>query len=370
MAIPFMGLYVTQSLHRSSKDAGLMMLFFGVGSILGASAGGKLTDVFGFRPVQILSSIIGGTFFIFFPFLTNFNLLCAFALLISFFYDAFRPANFTAIAAYAAPGKETRSYSLNRLATNTGWAFGISIGGLVAAYRYELLFVVDGLVSIAVGLAILFLLPKIKGYRKAAKLKSAGLTIQKPWRDLLFIRLLITITLFATCFFLMFRVVPVFLKQEWQLNEALIGIVLGINGVVVALFEMVMISKIENKKSPGYYVVWGTIILSCAFACFLIRSDLPVWIAAMSVVCFSFGEMLSIPFINTLVIKRSNEFNRGQYAAGYTVAWSCAQLIGPIGGFYLAENFDYTTLWVVTCILLLICAFSFSRILKRFEAEK
>ncbi len=124
MAVPFMGLYVTQSLHRPASDAGIIISLFGVGSILGATAGGKLTDMFGFRPVQIFSSLIGGLFFLIFSQVSHFTTLCVLAVLISFFYDAFRPANFTAIAAYAAEGKETRSYSLNRLATNVGWAVG------------------------------------------------------------------------------------------------------------------------------------------------------------------------------------------------------------------------------------------------------
>ena len=118
MAVPFMGLYVTQALHRPASDAGIMISLFGLGSILGATAGGKLTDVFGFRPVQILSSLLGGILFLFFSQVEHFNALCGLAFVISFFSEAFRPANFTAIAAYAAPGKETRSYSLNRLATN------------------------------------------------------------------------------------------------------------------------------------------------------------------------------------------------------------------------------------------------------------
>ena len=61
-----MGLYVTQALHRPAADAGIIISLFGVGSILGATAGGKLTDMFGFRPVQILSSLIGGGLFLFF----------------------------------------------------------------------------------------------------------------------------------------------------------------------------------------------------------------------------------------------------------------------------------------------------------------
>jgi len=359
MAVPFMGLYVTQSLNRPVSDAGIIISLFGVGAILGAAAGGKLTDMFGFRPVQIFAAAIGGLFFLAFSMVKDFHMLCVLAVLISFFYDAFRPANFTAIAAYAAPGKETRSYSLNRLATNVGWAVGISLGGIIASFNYRLLFIVDGLVSVIVAVAILIFLPAVKGFRKAIAAKMEGVIVRKPWRDPWFVKFTLLTTVFATCFFLMFRVVPVFFKQVWHLDEALIGMVLGVNGVIIALFEMVMISKIENKRSPVFYIVIGVLIVGVAFAVLMLPKFLPIVVALLSVICFTFGEMFSIPFINTFVIKRSNEFNRGQYAAGYTVSWSIAQVVAPTLGFYIAEKFSYNILYTCITLMLVLCAYGY-----------
>ncbi|PYF68860.1 MFS transporter [Pedobacter nutrimenti] len=362
MAVPFMSLYVTQYLHRPTSDAGLIITIFGIGSILGATAGGKFTDVFGFRAVQIFSTMAGGAFFIFFSTIKHFETLCFLTLVISFFSDAFRPANFTAIASYAKPGKETRSYSLNRLATNLGWAVGSSIGGIIASYNYQLLFIVDGTVSILCGIAILAFLPAVKGYRKAVKEKTKGLVVAKPWEDRLFVRFILLTTLFFTFFFLMFRVVPLFFKEVWHMDESVIGMILGLNGIIIALFEMVMISKIENKRSLVHYIVAGVLLVGASFALFLIPKSLPVILALVAMVFFTFGEMLSLPFINTFVISRSNEFNRGQYAAGYTLSSSFAQVIGPTTGFYVAEKMGYNVLWAGMVALLLLCAFGFSRL--------
>jgi predicted MFS family arabinose efflux permease len=367
MAVPFMGLYITQSLNRPESDAGIVISLFGVGAIAGVAAGGKLTDMFGFRPVQILSSIIGGVLFLFFSQIDNFTMLCIMSVLISFFYDAFRPANFTAIAAYAAPGKETRSYSLNRLATNIGFSFGITIGGLIASINYKLLFIVDGVVSILVGIAILLLLPVIKGFRKAAIEKAKDIVVRKPWQDSVFIKFVLLTTVFATCFFLMFRVVPVFYKQQWHIDEAVIGLILGVNGAMIALLEMILVSKIENKRSPKFYIVTGVLIVSVSFAFLMIPKSLPIILALLSIIGFTFGEMFSMPFINTFVIKRSNEFNRGQYAAGFSIAWSIAQ-ITPVAGFYFAEKLGYNSLWITSAVMLLFCAYGYSKL--NFEQEK
>lgn len=360
MAVPFMGLYVTQALHRPAADAGIIISLFGVGSILGATVGGKLTDMFGFRPVQILSSLIGGVLFLFFSQVEHFNTLCLLAFVISFFSEAFRPANFAAIAAYALPGKETRSYSLNRLATNIGWAVGVSMGGIIASFNYKLLFIVDGVVGVLVAMAILVFLPAIKGFRKAVKEKIKHQVIRKPWQDGLFIKFMLLTSIFATCFFLMFRVVPVFFKEIWYLNEATIGLILGLNGVLIAVFEMVMISNIENKKSAIFYIITGVLIVAFSFGVLMLPKFLPLVLALLSVILFTIGEMLALPFINTFVIGRSNEFNRGQYAAGYTLSWSVAQVIGPTTGFYLADKLNYDALWAIIVVMLLLCAYGYS----------
>lgn len=361
MAVPFMGLYVTQALHRPESDAGIIISLFGAGSIAGAAAGGKFTDMFGYRPVQILASLIGGLFFLLFAMVEDFTWLCVLAVVISFFSEAFRPANYAAIASYATEGTETRSYSLNRLANNIGWAFGISMGGIIASFNYKLLFIVDGSVSVLVAIVIFFLLPAKTMVRKTAAEQKA-MNVRKPWQDLPYIKFLVLCAMFTTCFFLMFRVVPVFYKEVWHLDESLIGIILGLNGIVIALMEMVMISKIENKKSPIFYIVMGVIIVCFSFAVLMLPKFIPVVLAVISILLFTFGEMFSLPFFNTFVVKRSNEYNRGIYAAGYTLSWSVAQVIGPTSGFYIAEKFGYNTLWIGVTVLLLLCAYFFSRL--------
>ncbi|MBB5634193.1 putative MFS family arabinose efflux permease [Pedobacter cryoconitis] len=360
MAVPFMSLYMTQYLHRPPSDAGLIITLFGIGSIMGATAGGKLTDVIGFRAVQIISSIIGGVFFVLYSTITHFHALCVMTVVISFFSEAFRPANFAAIATYAKEGTLTRSYSLNRLATNMGFAVGSAVGGIVASFSYPMLFVVDGSVSALSGLAILLLLPAtVRGARKAVAEKIKGMQVRKPWEDILFIKFLLLTTMLTTCFYLMFRVVPLFYKEVWHINEMEIGLILGMNGLIIALFEMVMISRIENKRSPIHYIVKGVLFIGSAYVMLLLPGITPVMVALLSVLLFTIGEMFALPFINTFVMSRTNEFNRGQYAAGYTLSWSVSQVIGPSAGFYLAEKYGYNWLWIMLILLLVVCASGF-----------
>ena len=90
----------------------------------------------------------------------------------------------------------------------------------------------------------------------------------------------------------------------------------------------------------------------------------PIVLGTLCIVFFTFGEMFALPFINTFVMSRANEFNRGQYAGGYMLCWSIAQVVGPIAGFFIAERYGYNTLWIVITILLLISAYMY-RLMKQ-----
>jgi MFS family permease len=46
-------------------------------------------------------------------------------------------------------------------------------------------------------------------------------------------------------------------------------------------------------------------------------------------------------------IERSDESNRGQYIAMYTMCYSFAQISSPTIGSQVVENFGFTTLWYV-----------------------
>src|ERR1700750_2240718 len=65
MVIPFMTIYLTRpSMGYSIGQAGVVMGIFGAGAICGGFIGGRLTDRFGFYPIQLITLAGGRLFFI------------------------------------------------------------------------------------------------------------------------------------------------------------------------------------------------------------------------------------------------------------------------------------------------------------------
>lgn len=141
MVLPFMTIYCTQALHFSLTQAGFVMGLFGLGAIAGAYIGGRITDKFGFYPQQVAALLLGGVMFIITGYLHTYISLCIGTFILSVCNESFRPANATAVAFYNSnPDSITRSFSLNRLAINLGWAVGGALGGFIASVNYNLLF--------------------------------------------------------------------------------------------------------------------------------------------------------------------------------------------------------------------------------------
>jgi predicted MFS family arabinose efflux permease len=322
-------------------------------------AGGYLTDKWGFRPVQMFSLVLSGIFFVLFGMVSDFTVLCFLIVALSFFVEAFKPANITAIAAYSKRENLTRSYALNRLAMNIGFGFGTSVGGILAAINYHLLFWVDGVVYVLAGLLILVMLPKRKVNREIIEVSQTQSGTQSPWRDAFFVRFLIMVSLYMICFSLLFRFVPVYWKEQMHIGESTIGILLGMNGLVIALFEMVLIQNLRDRRPDFYYIIAGTVFSGFAFIMLLIPAVAPIVLAAATVLLFTTGEMLALPYISTFVMSRSAEENRGKYSAAYSVSQSGAQIFGPAAGGLIAAEWGYNALWFVLVLISFACAIGF-----------
>ncbi|CAG5017415.1 Na(+), Li(+), K(+)/H(+) antiporter [Dyadobacter sp. CECT 9275] len=362
MAVPFMSMYITQNMHRSISDAGLIITLFGVGSVLGAMAGGYFTDIVGFRPVQIISLVISGLLFVLFGEIDDFGEICLLTVVLSFFVEAFKPANHTAIASYATNENLTRSYSLNRLATNLGFGFGTSVGGILAAINYHLLFWVDGVVYILAGLLIWILLPSSG---KIIQKKPEDLSGPSPWQDPFFVRFIILVTAYMLSFLVLFRLVPVYWKEHLHINESVIGLLIGVNGIIIGLFEMVLIQNLEGRKNGSWYIGLGIIFTGASYVMLMNTGFMPVIIAAATVILFTVGEMLTIPYMATIVMSRASEHNRGKYSAAYAMSGAVAQIIGPALGGFIAEKAGYDVLWCSLVGLCAVCALGFRFIFRK-----
>jgi len=346
MVVPFLGLYLTdKSMGYSIGQSGVVMGLFGLGAVIGAYISGKLTDKIGFYPIQLFTLIVGGLLFFALGQMKTYPLICLFTFLLSFVNEAFRPANSTAIAFYSKEENRTRSYALNRLAINIGWAVGSAMAGFVAAYSYELLFWIDGITNIVAAILMWIVLhPKQERKSSSTKMQTGRETDRSVNRDKIYLWFILFTFIFAACFFQMFTNLPIYFRNDLHFPEQTIGMLNALNGIIIAAVEMILVFKLEGRRSSTFYITRG--VMLCGFA-YLILSIFQgnLLLATIMIITITFGEILAMPFMNTFWISRSNSFNRGQYAAYYTIAWASAQSLGPLIASQVVEASSFNVLW-------------------------
>lgn len=344
MVLPFLALFVRESRGMPASAVGAVMLAWGLGSIAGATLGGKLCGRMAPLTVQRAALGLSGCTFLLIP-LTPAHVvpMAVAAFVASMSADMFRPAIMVSVADAAPEAVRTRSMALIRLAANLGFATGPTIGGVLASFDYIWIFVGDALTSWA---ACWFLwrwvrFPETAGPHGpeapgAAARRAAHHDL--PFLGLLALMMVLTLALFQT-----FSTLPLFLRQDYGLPERTIGMLLGMNGLIIALFEMVLLRRIEHLPQLRVMSL-GTFVLCAGLALFPFGRG--VAYAAVAMAVCTLGEMLSLPLSTSLVALRAPAGARGAYMGLYSAAFSVAFIVAPVVGIFVLENFGGRTLWL------------------------
>ena len=217
------------------------------------------------------------------------------------------------------------------------------LGGVLAKINYALLFWVDGLTCIVASfLLFYFLAPEKSGEKKRnAPVKDKT---NSAYRDLPFLKGMFYLFLIAVCFFQLFSIIPAYYKSELQLNEAVIGGILAMNGLLIAAFEMILVYKLDGRKDALTYLMAGAVLIALSFL--ILGGGKTIMVAVVSMIVVTFGEMFLFPFLNNFWVKRSNESNRGEYASLYMMSWAGATVLAPTLATQIAARAGFTTLWL------------------------
>ncbi|MEC3876002.1 MFS transporter [Chryseobacterium salviniae] len=361
MVLPFLGVYMTNHLHFSLENTGIVLSFFGIGSVIGSWLGGFITDKIGEYKVQSFSLLLSVPLFCLIPVFKTEVGVAAIILIQSIVSDAFRPANSVAITKYAKPENITRAFSLNRMAVNLGFSIGPALGGILSAISYEFLFFANALTALSAGiLYIVFFKKRNKLARlKAQKVKEV-IEIKRdssPYRDGKFLLYCFFCMLFSICFFQLFSTLTIFYKDTAHLSQQNIGYILGYSGFVVVLLEMGLVQVAEKYFSLAVTMFLGTFICGISYAMLGFNHSIITLVISMSLLCI--GEIWALPFIATITALRSGKNNKGAYMGLNGISFSIAFIVTPYLGTLIAEKLGFTTLWIGTGILATAIAIAF-----------
>ncbi|WP_256004377.1 MFS transporter [Pedobacter deserti] len=370
MVVPFLGLYMVNHLHFNLRDTGIVLSCFGLGAVTGNFFGGWLTDKAGHFRVQLISLCLTVPMFIVLPQLETVLSLALGIFTLSLFSETFRPANSVAVAYYSRPENVVRSFSLNRMAMNLGFSIGPALGGFLAAISYSFLFYGNAIAAFSSALLFFVYFRNLKGSasskkREAEEAKGDLMPDRSPYRDVPYLLFSLLCCVFAVCFLQLLNTLPLYYREVYSLSEKEIGIILAFSGVVVFSLEMLMVHIAERRFSARTVIVAGTVLCALSFLILNLVQGVPVLYFSMFVLCIA--EILAMPFMATVTLKRSSIKKRGAYMALNALSFSLGHIGSPLIGTGIAAAYGFEVLWWGTSITLLIAAPGFFFVMRQME---
>ncbi len=360
MVLPFLGVYMTDHLKFSLENTGIVLSFYGIGSVLGSWLGGFLTDKFGEYYIQSWSLFLSAPIFIIMPFFSSVEMMALLIFLQSAISDTFRPANSVAITKYARPENLTKAFSLNRMAINLGFSIGPALGGILSGISYNFLFIVNGIGAVTAGIIyVIFFRRRNKIFREKKKLeptKTIEKTVTKsPYKDYPFLLYSFLCAVFAVCFFQFFNTIPLFYKDVAKLDQSTIGFILGYSGFIIVLLEMPLVSLAERVLKIPQILSIGIIMSGVSYLLLLFGSNIPLLLLSMSIL--SIAEIWVLPFMSTVTALRAEKGNKGAYMGLNGIAFSFSFIFTPFLGTYVVSHFGFDSLWIGSFAILMVTAF-------------
>ncbi|MGB8705414.1 MAG: MFS transporter, partial [Gillisia sp.] len=219
---------------------------------------------------------------------------------------------------------------------------------------------VDGLTCFLAGLLLIRLLNPKKAKENPKDLNLNPISVIKDRPYMLFI---LTMIIFGFIFVQYFSTIPLYYADANGLSESEIGLILGMNGLIIFLLEMPLIKYLESRNwSLITQVTLGTFLAGISFLAINIASGTGILLTGM--IILTFGEMIAFPFSNTFALHRAGRGKQGSYMALYSIAFSVSHIFGHNAGMHLINTFGYTFTWnimmflgAIACGLLLLLNF-------------
>jgi predicted MFS family arabinose efflux permease len=340
MVFFYMTLYLTQHFGFSTTRAGQVISAFGLGALLGAYLGGKLTDSLGAYNVQKLSLLLNGIGYLLLGQLTSYGSILITMFFVGVVSESLHPANATAMSQVCPPSLRTKGFALNRLAINLGVTIGPVVGGYLAMTDYSLLFWIDGLTCLlAVGLFSIF----FKTSRPDAADQAESSPVKRSaFKDFYFMKIMGLVFFMGIIFVQLFNTFPLYLRTVYGFLENRIGMMIAINTVIIVIFEMLLMDALRNQ-SLKRVIGLGAMLLGVGFA--LMPLGRGFLFGAFTVVIWTVGEMLALPSLTTLIANHSEDAERGKYMGIYSFAFALSLMVGPTVGAKIYASLGPEVLW-------------------------
>jgi len=348
LILPFLPFFVT-SLNASPIYVGIILSSFSFLQFFSAPIIGKLSDKFGRKPMLLLSQSATAISFLI---LANAN--SVFMILLSRIVDGLIGSNMTLVNAYITDivkGKERlKIFGYSGIVFSLGMFVGPAIGGFLAQISYSIpSYIAFALSALTIIFTVVFL-KESNPRKKDVKIAAADFF---PLKDFLSgFRNENLRCIFFEFFFFIFSfnifISSLSLISQYQLGLGTddVGMFFMFISAVRIMFQIFAFPRLISRFKRSQLIKSGMIIMIIGLLNIYFTTSLSG--VYFTLLCFSIGGPLIRPSIISKISEQINDSQRGKYLGVSDSLASISQIIAPMLGAFVIENYYPGILGIVS----------------------
>ncbi|PEY33614.1 MFS transporter [Bacillus cereus] len=383
MLMPFFALYLKDKVD-SLLQVGIIMALSPIAASFGSLIGGRIADIYGRKPIMIISMASNAVLMLGFLFIEGFIPYAILSILLGLSNSLFHPAASAMVADVTAPEKRTEAYGLLRMGHNIGAAIGPIMGASVVVLSKNVVFIIASSTMLFYALLVLILIqetmPKTVLKEQKDKERESGPVWKVVLRDKVLMIYLLAGIIISMGFSQTEGMLPLHFDNEMK---EIFGknnpypYLMALNGLLVVLFQF-QISKWATDKPVGRTMLYGAWLFGIGL--FFI-GWIPKWFGGLETsatvilitllvvyAVYTLGEMIMSPVQMTFVANLAPEHLRGTYMGAASLQWITGNAFGPLlGGFLLDRLLGHLlfTILGVGCVVAGLVYISLDRLVEQ-----
>jgi len=263
------------------------------------------------------------------------------------------------------PSRRPDAYALLRMSNNIGISIGPAVGGFLASTSYTFAFYGATIGLCAYSLLLAIFARETIPQRSETQHESNPLSAYGHiLRDKQFISFVGTFILTTMCAVLIWVLMGIYAKEEFQIPENRYGFLATTNALMVVGFQ-VYVTRFTKQYEPLRVMVVGSLFYALGVGSVALAHNF--WGFWSSMVVMTVGELILMPTSSSYVANLAPSHMRGRYMGIYGLTWNMAAAIGPVMGGILNDNVAPSATWYGGMVIGLLGMAGFIRMARRAD---
>lgn len=369
MIWPFMTIYVSERLDLPLTEVAGIITLNGLVALFASVIAGPITDRFGRKWIMVFSLLGNGLTYLLLSQAGTLHTITILFALRGLFQPLYRVATNAMVSDLIPHEKRADAFAILRTGNNAGLAIGPAIGGFVVVNSYTTSFVAAAVALAGYGLLIAFraheTLPVNESSEPQAQTSRKG--YRHIIRDKQFLSFLFAFTLFRICTAMLWVLLAVYVKQNYQVLESQYGLIQMSNAAMVVMFQ-IGVTSITKRYLPLPVMAIGTLVYAIGVGTIALGQGF--WGFWLSLIVITMGELMVMPTSNTFVADLAPLDMRGRYMAAFAFAPGVGRSIAPMIGGILNDQIGPKAIWIGGGVIGLASAMSYFLISRKYSPDE